>query len=220
VPLPILILHIFYNTVFIPAVIQGWARPRWVVTPAPGLQRDSYYLLSYILLCPLQSQFLTLSRSPLPFAVFCVLNGLGTALYPAPRYFVVVNMLYVILCPPPLQGQATALWHFHTSTIRVSHGLEKWMDSNLRLQRCSAVHFHEATTRRTAHPGRQLIFSSRVRKPLGFLQREQPHTRPPPDGLQNWRPVLQTYSQPQIPEVCKWFMMISHISSHTAWRPH
>ncbi len=31
------ILYIFYNTIFIPAVIQGWARPRWVVTPAPGL---------------------------------------------------------------------------------------------------------------------------------------------------------------------------------------
>jgi hypothetical protein len=31
------ILYIFYNTIFIPALIQGWARPRWVVTPAPGL---------------------------------------------------------------------------------------------------------------------------------------------------------------------------------------
>jgi hypothetical protein len=31
------ILYIFYLTIFIPAVIQGWARPRWVVTPAPGL---------------------------------------------------------------------------------------------------------------------------------------------------------------------------------------
>ncbi len=30
-------LCIFYNTIFIPAVIQGWARPRWVVTPAPRL---------------------------------------------------------------------------------------------------------------------------------------------------------------------------------------
>jgi hypothetical protein len=29
-------LYIFYNTVFIPAVIQGWARYHGVVTPAPG----------------------------------------------------------------------------------------------------------------------------------------------------------------------------------------
>jgi hypothetical protein len=32
-------LFIFYNTICIPAVIQGWARPCWVVTPAPGLHR-------------------------------------------------------------------------------------------------------------------------------------------------------------------------------------
>jgi hypothetical protein len=31
------ILYIFYNTVFIPAVVQGWAQLCWVVTPAPGL---------------------------------------------------------------------------------------------------------------------------------------------------------------------------------------
>ncbi len=31
------ILYMFYNTIFIPAVIQGWALPRWVLTPAPGL---------------------------------------------------------------------------------------------------------------------------------------------------------------------------------------
>ncbi len=31
------ILYILYNTIFIPAVIQGWAQPRWMVTPAPGL---------------------------------------------------------------------------------------------------------------------------------------------------------------------------------------
>ncbi len=30
-------LYIFYNTILIPAVIQGWARPCLVVSPAPGL---------------------------------------------------------------------------------------------------------------------------------------------------------------------------------------
>jgi hypothetical protein len=38
------IFYIFYNTIFIPAVIQGWARPRWVVTPAPVLHGGEGWL--------------------------------------------------------------------------------------------------------------------------------------------------------------------------------
>jgi hypothetical protein len=34
---PDFIHTVFCNTIFIPAVIQGWAQPCWVVTPAPGL---------------------------------------------------------------------------------------------------------------------------------------------------------------------------------------
>ncbi len=45
---PLLFFSRFYTyftihcTVFITAVIQGWARPRWVVTPAPGLHGGGY----------------------------------------------------------------------------------------------------------------------------------------------------------------------------------